>query len=52
MVGSAFVPRAATAGLLLAGAAAASVKRKREAPQKRYDLVLTCVEIAASTSTP
>ncbi len=41
MVGSAFVPRAATAGLLLAGAAAASVKRKREAPQKRYDLVLT-----------
>jgi hypothetical protein len=41
LVGSAFVPRAATAGLLLAGAAAASVKRKREAPQKRYDLVLT-----------
>ena len=39
LVGSAFVPRAATAGLLLAGAAAASVKRKR--PQKRYDLVLT-----------
>ena len=48
LVGSAFVPRAATAGLLLAGAAAASVKRKREAPQKRYDLVLTCVEIKIS----
>ena len=39
LVGSAFVPRAATAGLLLASAAVASVKRKR--PQKRYDLVLT-----------
>jgi len=39
LVGSAFVPRAATAGFLLASAAVASVKRKR--PQKRYDLVLT-----------